>query len=66
MADSAIAAWSLHTFVDVDLTCLTLRGRRKIVIENFATLSSRGIDWWPGTCTDRSLVVLKLLPFCPG
>lgn len=25
MANGTIAAWALHTFVDIDLTCLTLR-----------------------------------------
>lgn len=28
MANGAIAAWVLHTFVDVNLTCLTLRDER--------------------------------------
>lgn len=25
MANSAIAAWALHTFIDINLTCLTLK-----------------------------------------
>lgn len=33
-ANSTIEAWVFHTFIDVDLTCLTLKGIKKKAIEN--------------------------------
>lgn len=74
MANSTIATWALHTLIDINLTCLTLR--QKIVKGRLITLSSGkvGMTRWnrnewmdtlPSFRADarEALVVFRLLTY---